>query len=376
MSSYVVSNKPISIFHNPFVLGSFRNWLKLLWCHGGIDRPYLGRALFILLISFCASPLRVYERVRYDRIINTLAIKESPIFIIGHWRSGTTHLHNLICQDKNLGYVSTFQAVAPELFLVGKRTIKSGVAEVLPATRVMDNVALSLDGPLEEEFGMANLSPCSFYHQWSLPKQARYFFETYTLFHNVPETVIAQWQKAFLAILRKATLDTGGKRLVTKSPTNTARVKILLNIFPDAKFIHLYRNPYDVFLSTRNLYDTFLAITQLQAISRSEIEANILLFYTQMMQKFLAEKHLIPPENLVEVKFENLDTNPLAELRRIYERLNLPGFSIAEPALRTYIATQASYQKNRYALAKADIEKVNRHWQFAFEAWGYAPLYE
>ncbi len=356
----------------PLAFGSFRNWLKLLWQNRGVDRVYVHRALFVSLCSLLTSPFRLYQRTWYGRRIKKLTIQEPPIFIIGHWRSGTTHLFYLMCQDKNLGYVSTFQTLAPELFIAGKM-LKPIVSRMVPTTRVMDNMSISVDSPQEEEFGVVEMSPYSFYHHWSFPRQARNYFDRYVLFHDAPPTTVARWKDTYLSVLKKAAWKTGQRRLIVKNPVNTARIKLLLELFPDAKFIYVYRNPYVVLPSTLYFYRKTLEITQLQTIGQDEIEANVLYFYSQLLQRFLAEKHLIPPQNLVQVRFEDLEADPLAELCRIYQHLQLPGFAAAEGDFCAYIASQANYQKNYYALNEGVIEKVNRHWRFAVDCWGYAP---
>ena len=104
------------------------------------------------------------------------------------------------------------------------------------------------------------------------------------------------------------------------------------------------------------------------------MDACVLRFYVQLMQSFLEDRALIPAENLVEVRFEDLEVAPLDQLRRVYEGLGLPGFAEAEPAFRAYLTSIAGYQKNRYELTDEVIAKVNRHWKFAFDEWGYARL--
>jgi hypothetical protein len=174
-----------------------------------------------------------------------------------------------------------------------------------------------------------------------------------------------------LAVLRKATLRTGGKRLVLKNPANSGRIRKLLKLFPDAKFVHLYRNPYDVFLSTWWAYRAVVPRSQVQEISSVQVEAHVLRFYAQLLRHYLADRALIPTRNLVEVKFEDLEVAPLVQLRHVYDGLGLPGFAQAEPAFRAYLASTAGYQKNQYELTDEVIAKVNRHWQFAFAEWGY-----
>ena len=367
----------VSNIEHPLALGSFRSWLRLLRDSDGIERRFLPRALFVALSTFLTSPLRLYERLRYDRAVKSTAIHPSPVFIVGHWRTGTTYLHHLMCQDNNMGFVSTFQAMAPGFCLTGESTVKpvlAKIAQYAHPTRLIDNIPLSLDAPQEDEFAVANMSPYGFLHVFTFPRQADDFFERYVLFDNLSEQAIGAWAKVYLTILGKATLRTGGKRLVLKNPANSGRIRTLLQLFPDAKFIHICRNPYDIFLSTMWVYKTVLPKSQLQTAGPDQIEAQIFRFYTQLMRRFLADSTLIPVGNLVRVRFEDLEVAPLDQLSRIYESLKLPGFSEAQPAFRAYIASVADYQKNRYELTDAVIAKVNRHWAFAFDEWGYTPL--
>jgi hypothetical protein len=369
------SSGPIS--EHPVALGSFRSWLRLLNKSEGIDKAFLPRVLFVSLSTCLTSPLKYYERLRYDRLVKNTAIHASPIFIIGHWRSGTTHLHNLLCQDENMGYVSTYQALAPGFCLSGEKMLKplmSKTAQKTHPTRIIDNIPLSLDAPQEDDFAIANMSPYSNIHWFSFPRQAASFFDQYVLFRDLPEQTLAKWRQIYLTILRKATIMSGGKRLVLKNPANTGRIKTLLDLFPHAKFIHIYRNPYTVFLSTRYAYQTVLPRSQVQHIALDQVENHIMVSFAQLMQKFLEDRALIPEGNLVEIKFENLEVEPIAQLKEIYQALNLPDFAEAKPAVYDYLDSIEGYQKNRYDLNDEIIAKVNSHWGFAIEAWGYPLL--
>ena len=374
LSQPMTRSNRVSNTEHPVALGSFRSWLKLLRDSDGIDRRFLFRALFVSFSTLLTSPLRLYERVRYDRVVQNTMVHPSPVFIVGHWRTGTTYLHNLMCQDDNFGYVSTFQAMAPGFCLTGEKVIKPLLARIIQEAhpiRVIDSIPLSLDAPQEEELAVANMSPCSFLHAFTFPRQATAFFERYVLLNGLPEPSLSEWTGIYLTVLRKAALRTGGKRLVLKNPSNSGRIGTVLELFPDAKFIHIYRNPYDVFLSAMWLYEMVLPRSQLQTVGLDQIEAHVLRFYTRLLQRFLADKASIPAGNLVEVRFEDLEAAPLDELGRVYASLNLPGFAEARPAFRAYLASIADYQKNRYELDDEVIAKVNRHWRFAFEEWGY-----
>lgn len=370
------TKRPSNAEH-PVALGSFRSWMRLLRRSGGIDSAYVPRAAFVSLTTLLTSPLRFWERVRYGRKIRSTEIHPSPIFIIGHWRSGTTHLHNLLCQDESLGYLTTFQAMAPGFCLIGDGTIKRFIARQANArypTRLIDNIPLAFDSPQEDEFALANLSTYSFIHTFSLPRQAQEIFKRCVLFNGLSEATRSQWIATYLALLRKATLTNRGKRLVVKNCAHTARIQTLLELFPNAKFIHIHRNPYEVFLSTLHMHRTVLPRSQLQETEPDQVETCVLRFYDQLMRRFLADRSLISAGNLVEIRFEDLEASPLAQLHQVYDGLGLPGFAAAESRFRAYLDSVAGYRKNAYELDGNVIAEVNRHWQFVFDQWGYDRL--
>ena len=356
---------------HPLAGGSFINWLELLRVNKGIDSQYFAKGILISLGSIFGIPSRILEKAIYDRQIENLTVKP-PIFIIGHWRSGTTYLHNLMTQDDNLGYVSSLQTWCPELFLGSKPLIQYILKSFLPQNRPMDNLELSGELPQEEEYALGNVSLNCFYHGWYFPKNMKSYFRELVLFNNLSQEIQLKWREAYLRILKKASYQMNGKRLILKNPANTARIKTLLRMFPEAQFIHIYRNPYLVFLSTKNLYHKLLPVLSLQEINEREIEENILLFYREIMLKFFAEKHLIPQANLVEIKYEDFVTNPLKNLERVYEQLNLPEFDWKKANFSRYIAAQSEYKKNQYYLSQEDKDKVSKNWSFAIDKWQYS----
>ncbi|MGB7874086.1 MAG: sulfotransferase [Anaerolineales bacterium] len=356
----------------PLALGSFKNWIRLLKENKHIDSRYLGRAIYVSMVSLLFGPVRVYQRLRYQHTFESVKIRRDPIFILGHWRSGTTHLHNLLCQDRRFGYISALQVIAPDLFYVASKSFKALLRMNTPENRLMDNMSWSIDSPQEEELALGNVSPYSLNHLWSFPKNAKQYFDHYAIFKDVSSEVLEAWKENYMQVIKMATLNMHGRRLVIKNPPNTGRIPILLELFPNAKFIFLHRDPYQVFLSTRNLYNKMLPYSQLQEISNEEIDANILTFYRDLMRHYLNDRSLIPPQNLVEISYKELDERPLPVMRRIYNRLNFWPYARVRGRIRRYLKSQENYQKNSYQISREDIESVNRYWEFAFQEWRYS----
>jgi hypothetical protein len=340
----------------------------------GIEPQFIPRILVVSFFSLLTSPLRIIEQVCYDWKVHKTKIHPSPVIILGHWRTGTTHLHNILCQDKRFGYVTTYQAMAPGFLLVGEKTIKpllSWIIKLLYPTRMIDNIPLSVDLPQEGEYAVANMCPYSFLHMFSFPKKAKWFFERFVLFKNLPEDEQLEWINTYLKLLKKVTIVSKGAQLILKNPAHSGRLPAILKVFPKAKFIHLIRNPYDVYLSMEQLHKVVIPRSQLQEVNWECIQLNILNFYSKLMKKFITQKTLIPESNLVEVKFESLEATPIAVIKKIYHSLDLPNLDLAKPNIMAYLDSVSEYQKNRYTLTPEIINNVNHHWGFAFEHWGY-----
>jgi omega-hydroxy-beta-dihydromenaquinone-9 sulfotransferase len=348
------------------------NILRLMHYLIGIHPRYLLRLILIVISSLCSKPLRLWETIQYGQKIAKTGLDQPPIFIIGHWRSGTTHLHNILTQNLTFGYLSMYQAIVPECSLVGQTWLKKFLSGIVPEKRPMDNMLWPVDAPQEEEFSLAKMMPHAFYSSFLFPRKTKALFKKYVLMQGALPREIAEFKRIYYKILQIATLHAGGKRLILKNPVNTARVKLLLELFPDAQFIHIYRSPYDVFASARHLHHELMNITALQTISPQDAEETVLTLYEDMMQNFFKQRTLIPVHNLVEVRYEDLEQEPLKELQRIYESLHLPGYSEAEPAFRSYLDSQQSYRKNSNNLSVEDCKIVEQRWAFAFKELGYA----
>ncbi|PWJ40160.1 sulfotransferase family protein [Sediminitomix flava] len=323
------------------------------------------------LVSLIAQPFTWLENKTYNQKIDELKIDKAPVFILGHWRSGTTHLHNIMSQDKQFAYVDTYHGVFPNILFSGSAIFKNFMKVAMPKKRATDNVELGVNYPQEEEFAIGNMCPHSFYNFWYFPNDAIEYYKKYLMFEGISETEFEEWKTTYQKLVKKAVLNTGGQRFISKNPPHTSRVKELLEIYPDAKFIFLTRNPYTVFESTRKFFRGTLEGISLQEISDEKLENNILEVYKGVHEKYEAEKHLIPSGNLIELRFEDFEEDNFGNLEKIYKELGLEGYNEALPNFKAYIGEKKGYKKNAYNYAPETIEKVEKHWGFALDRWNY-----
>jgi len=345
-------------------------WWSLIREYGGVHPGYRGRFAGILATSALAAPLRLAERLRYGRQVARTEIRRAPIFIQGFARSGTTHLHNLMAHDPGLGYVSTLHAFAAPFFLISRGWLDRLIAGRLPSKRPMDNVAVSLDLPQEEELAVAAACRLSSVHLLSFPGRAGEIVAKMGAM-RLTEAEMREWTDCYLHVLRKATLASDGRRLVLKTPANLGRTDRLLRLFPAAKFVFVVRNPYVVFASTMKLYRTLIPMYRLQDVDWDVIEASVFSNYVDMTRRYMRDRASIPKGNLIEVRFEDIEADAMGVLERVYGELGLPRWERARKPVAEYLGILSGYRRNRYRFDPFLIDKVDREWGFAVREWGY-----
>ena len=99
----------------------------------------------------------------------------------------------------------------------------------------------------------------------------------------------------------------------SKSPPHTGRVKVLLEMFPDAKFVHIVRDPLVIFPSTVHLWKTLYSSQGMQKPTFDGLEEYVLANLTRMYERFETDRELIPAENFCEIRYEDLVADPVRE---------------------------------------------------------------
>lgn len=343
-------------------------WWKYLTQHR-IQWKYLFRIFTSSLVILIGIPFRIWERFRVGKKIENTQIHESPIFILGHWRGGTTLLHNLLCKDPQFGYVTYLQGLFPHSFLASN--FFAWIAKtIMPKKRPMDNMEININSPQEEELALIAQSGHSAYNMWIAPDEHWEIWGKYGKLDKDTK-LKSKWSKGYLQLLKGATFNFKGNRLVLKNPPNTARIPYLLEQFPNAKFIHIYRSPYKVYASTYKLYRDVINFFQLHDEVEKKVNDNIIKIYKDMYASFNEHKNLIPKENLLEIKFEDFVKNKEGGLKDIYTQLNLGDYSKVESIYTEYLSSIKSYKKNKLRTDDEVIKTVNEHWRFALDNFGY-----
>ena len=343
------------------------NWIRL--CRENeIDQIFRGRAALLGLLSHFNSFAAQKENLRFGASIDRTAIAEDPVFIIGHWRSGTTYLHQLLSLDPRFGFVTTLQAIHPETSfvlapLLGRRELQR---------RPMDNIRQGPHTAQEDEFAIATRSLCSPFLGYVFPRRAEHY-DRFLTFDEAAEPEIAAWKAALLHTVRKASFAAGGRRLILKSPPHTARIRLLLELFPRAKFVYLHRHPVDVFQSTLELNNTLAWHSYLQKPpERADLIDSALRRYRILHEAFLRDEPLIPAGNLAALSYRDLTERPLASVSGLYAKLGLASFDFFSARLGTHLAEQTKHVPKARAPLSADlVRKLRQIAGTSFARWFY-----
>jgi hypothetical protein len=349
-------------------------WLGLLKMNGfDVSPEYLHRAAWITAWSLGASVLGRVEDLRFGRQLAAQEIDPVPLFVLGHWRSGTTHLHNLLGRLPDNTYSTVYQAIFPTSFLSTTKVIPPLTARLLSDTRTYDQVKNGWDEAAEDEIALAKLTGLSPYLSFMfLENRAKY--ERYIDFMEASSAEREKWKEGFRYFVKKIMLQTGNKRVIVKSCLHTARIRLLLEMFPDAKFVFIHRNPYQTFSSTLHMrshtdWENFFQVPE--GDWEIERENETLLTGERVFDRYLQDRTLIPENNLIEVAYTDLIGNEMAFIQRVHEQFELPGWRRAQPILQRYVDGLKGYKRNKLNLTDEQREKVWRRWQMVFEAFDY-----
>jgi hypothetical protein len=348
----------------------FFAWLRLLVRNRfAVDWRYLYIAFIITLVSCWHTILHYLQEVLYGDEVAHTPIRHDPVFIIGHWRTGTTLLHELFILDERHHYPSTYECLEPNHFLLTEKLFRRWLRFLVPARRPMDNMAAGWDRPQEDEFALCMLGQPSPYLTIAFPNRPPQFSE-YLDLEGLSPGALRRWKVAFARFLRQLTYQ-NSKRLVLKSPPHSCRIKVLLEMFPDARFVHIVRDPLVVFPSTLNLWQALYQAHGLQKPTFAGLEEYVLRTFLHLYERLEKGRQLIPAARYHELRYEDLVADPIGQMRRLYERLDLGGFDRVLPRLHEFTTGMAGYETNRYELPAETRMVIRQRWGEVIERYGY-----
>jgi hypothetical protein len=316
-------------------------------------------------LSVISTCLGIVQDLVYRRRIARTAVR-APIFVVGHWRSGTTLLHNLLALDPRHVAPNGYECVFPSHFVLTERWLLP-LFDLLPQfRRPMDDMKISLRSAQEDEFALLLLGQPSPYRHFPFPKLPTFDPASETL----PAGACDAWKKTLFRFAQQLTWLHRG-RIVFKSPPHSLRIALLLELFPDARFVHIVRNPYDVFPSTLRTNKALLGLWALQEIRESSLEEQIFERGTRVYERLDEGRRLAAPNRFHELRYEDLVRDPVGQLRRLYSQLELPGFEEVRPKIEQHLAEIEGHVSNKHELSARLRNEITHRWREIIGRYGY-----
>jgi omega-hydroxy-beta-dihydromenaquinone-9 sulfotransferase len=337
------------------------------------------KGMFIIVFYYLqfvfSLPFAFLQFLLYSQKLNKTIILKSPVFILGHYRSGTTLLQKLMVSDKQFGYITNYDALFANTNLLFGRRMQSVFQRLINIFRIKNpffhNSILQLSEPTEEDDYLMNKAS-AYTAYWGLvfPKKWRKWLNGSTQFSC--KKYSDGWKIEYLRTLKYITFKSKGKQLVLKNPPNTERIYLLLEMFPQAKFIFIYRNPYHLYYSINNMWKrAILAYYSVQKISDEDLEELVFGHFEYLNDRYEEEKKLIPEGSLIEISYEELKDDPFNTMKKIYSKLNLPDFESATPDLLLHLEKEKDYRNFSYQFSDKTLKRIEEKWGKYIRQWNY-----
>jgi hypothetical protein len=345
------------------------NFIRLMSWKPELSKTCLDRLISSAVMSVVNSTLNTVEQAVWGRRVRQQPIRQAPVFILGHWRSGTTLLHNLMTLNPRLTFLNLFQCLFPGHFLMTERFLAPATEFLLPKTRPMDEVPVSWASPQEDEVALA--VDCLYSPYIMAAFQGRLdVYERFLDPADMSPRERSRWERSLLTLIRKMAVRKDA-RVVMKSPSHTYRVPALLKLFPDARFIYIRRDPRAVYQSTMHLRKTMFAENTLGSMRPDVWSEETLYLYEKCIRSYESSKHLIPPGHLFELRFEDLEADPFRTLQQLHHTLGLEGWQDAESVVRAECDKLTAYRKNAYRMPPETRQLVESRLKWVIDLYGY-----
>ena len=114
------------------------------------------------------------------------------------------------------------------------------------------------------------------------------------------------------------------------------------------------------------LWNVILKEHALQALDSDEVDEIIIENYRAMLLSYAHQRGLLPREQLVEIRYEDLRDDPLEPLGKIYGQLELG--DVEAEAIRGFLESRPTYTAQAYETPAPLAERLAREWSEVAQA--------
>ena len=295
-------------------------------------------------LRLARTHLRIHRALR-----KTPEIEATPlpplVFIVGWPRTGTTFLHHLLARDprnRTLPYWESFDPVPP-----GRKRDRR-VEELRRMLRFLELLAPDYQAihpmtPTDPEecvaLFMNEFRTLQFDFQYRAPGYVDWLFGqdpriAYSAYHR--QLKLVQFHRP------------AGERFILKDPTHLVHLETLIDLFPDARFIFTHRDPAAAISSICSLMAHTRAIFS-DEVDPREIGREVLSgYWPPALDRARELRTRLAPDRIADVRHADLARDPVATVRGLYDRLDLPFDEGVAGALGHFVERQHAMPRHRH----------------------------
>lgn len=348
----------------------FSTLLKIVFHNGiGTNLKYILRFLSLIPNSILVEIFILVEKIKYGKKVKKTCIEKPPVFIIGHWRSGTTLLQQLIYIDNQFTAPTVVQVVTPEHFLFSTKYWVPILNALMPKKRPMDEIEMRALVPFEDEWALLRMGSETPLIRIFFPSSEVKFISGTGDF--IPEgEKLTTWKKNLMIFSKKITYLTH-KQIVFKNPFHTPRITVIAEMFPGARFIHIVRHPFKIVPSSIYTWNIVSSQNALKSGWKSPSVEETADIVKEFWHSVNENKGKLKSNEFAEVRYEDLENNPVRELKRIYEKLELQFTPEFEAGIIQFMEEKKNYKKNVFTLSDEEKTTISIRLRDYFKTYNY-----
>jgi len=348
------SRKPLIAMPTPHLmaLAPLDVWARLLFTARGVHARYWIRLAFALVSSGAGMACCVIERVLLCPVrmlkFGKDAVFDHPpgvVIVVGYYRSGTTHLHNLLSCDPKVVTPRWYQVLAPQGFWLGWSLVRVMLVPFLGSTRPQDGVAFGPEWPAEDDFALCNWGLCStlpgrfvFPSQWAA-------WSRWNTLEGLSERQINRWRSLTAMLCWKLTRGNRDKVLVLKTPSHTGKIRELDRLFAGkARFVHIARDPEKVIDSNVNMHHRLRGHLLEGGPDDRTVRDRIVDEYESLEAACAEQLAAIDPGRVARIRHKDLVQDPMGELARLSSSIGLQWSDDARERTVHYLHETGAYR--------------------------------
>lgn len=312
------------------------------------------------IARFLANLLRLEEEEEKSPFILNEEIS-APIFITGLPRSGTTFLHSLLAQDSNNRVPLSWQTIYP--YPLAQDAKRDGRADRVDGQFRMFE---KLSPGVESLHPLAAMTPqecteITAHVFQSLRFDTTHFVPSYQQWLiNEGHLQAFRFHKRFLQHLQH---QAGRGQWVLKCPDHVFTLEAIKQVYPDARFVFVHRDPLSVLASVAKLTE-LLRAPFTRRLDRHQIGQ-------QVSERWVEGASLIVSDtenrdHIHHVHYKALINDPIGTVAALYAHFGLQFTAEARSHIEEFIrdTPRGGYGVNRYDFAESGLDAVALQEQF------------